>query len=95
MRLKECAVFRIPNEIGHFRVGITIKAKANSVERNRVKRAIREAFRVIRERLGSYDYNIVISGSRKLDFEFARRLRRSLGEEFVSEREMARFKRTR
>ncbi len=95
LRLKECAVFRIPNSLGHFRVGITIKCKANSVERNRVKRAIREAFRRLKDGLGSYDYNIVISGSRKLDFEFARRLRNSLGEEFVSEREMARFKRAR
>lgn len=95
LRLKECAVFRIPNTAGHFRLGITIKVKCNSVERNRVKRAIRESFRMLKDRLGSYDYNIVISGSRKLDHEFARRLRSSLGEEFVSEREKARFKRAR
>ncbi len=95
LRLKECAVFRIPNNVGHFRLGVTIKAKCNSVERNRVKRVVRESFRMLKDRLGSYDYNIVISGSRKLDFEFARRLRKSLGEEFVSEREMARFKRAR
>jgi len=95
LRLKECAVFRLPNSLGHFRLGITIKAKCNSVERNRVKRTIREAFRAHKDPLGSYDYNVVISGARKLDFEFAQRLRKTLREEFVSDHEMARFKRAR
>lgn len=95
LRLKECAIFRIPNTFGHFRLGVTIKTKCNSIERNRVKRALRESFRHLKDRLGSYDYNVVISGGRNLDFEYARRLRRSVLEEFSNEREMARFKRAR
>lgn len=95
MRLRECAIFRLPNELGYFRLGVTIKTKCNSVERNRVKRTIREAFRKMKTPLGSYDYNVVISGGRRLDYEYARRLRHTLEEEFPSEREMARFKRAR
>lgn len=95
LRLKECAIFRIANTYGHFRLGITIKTKCNSVERNRVKRTLRECFRHLKGRLGSYDYNVVISGGRKLDFEYARRLRRSVLEEFSHDREMVRFKRAR
>jgi ribonuclease P protein component len=94
LRLRECTIFRIPNHLGHFRVGITIKAKCNSVARNRVKRAIRESFRHLKDRLGSHDYNVVVSG-RKLDHVYAGALRRTLLEEFPSEREMARFKRAR
>jgi len=95
LRLKECAIFRIPNSLGHFRLGVTIKTKCNSIERNRVKRALRESFRHLKDRLGSYDYNVVVSGGRKLDFEYARRLRTAVLEEFTNEREMARFKRAR
>ena len=95
MRLKECAIFRIPNHLGHFRLGVTIKAKCNSVERNRVKRALRESFRRLKQKLGSYDYNVVVSGARRLDFEYARRLRIAVLEEFTQNGENARFKRTR
>lgn len=95
MRLKECAIFRIVNTQGHFRLGVTIKTKCNSVERNRVKRILRECFRHLKDRLGSYDYNVVISGGRKIDFEYARRLRIAVNEGFRDEREMARFKRAR
>jgi ribonuclease P protein component len=94
LRLRDCTIFRIPNHLGHFRLGVTIKSKCNSVERNRVKRAIRESYRHLKERLGSYDYNVVISG-KKLDHVYARALRRTLLEEFPTEREMARFKRAR
>jgi ribonuclease P protein component len=66
IRLKECVIFRVPNELGHFRLGITLKARGSSIERNRVKRQIRESFRFHAAILGSYDYNVVISGARKL-----------------------------
>lgn len=90
LRLKECTLFRIPNHFGHFRVGITIKARVNSVERNRIKRAIRESFRHLRAELGSYDFNVVVSGNRKYDYAYARRLQKVLREEFP--REMDRFR---
>jgi ribonuclease P protein component len=74
-------VFRIPNELGHFRLGITLKARGTSIERNQVKRAIREAIRVQAEALGSFDYNVVIPGTRKMAFPYARKLRKCLIEE--------------
>jgi ribonuclease P protein component len=95
LRLKDATIFRIANTYGHFRLGVTIKLKCTSVERNRVKRVLRESFRQLKDKLGSYDYNVVISGKRKLDFEYARRLRKTINEEFANEAEMARFKRAR
>lgn len=56
----------MPNELGHFRLGITLKARGSSIERNRVKRQVRESFRIHAEILGSFDYNVVIPGSKKI-----------------------------
>jgi ribonuclease P protein component len=91
--LKTCAIFRIHNAEGYFRLGITVKARCNSVERNRVKRRIRESFRLLKDSLGGYDYNVVVSDKRKLDFTYARQLFKELTEEFP--RELHRFKATR
>lgn len=63
-------VFRIPNEQGEFRLGITLKARGTSVERNRVKRAIREGFRINADALGGFDYNVVIPASKKIAHPF-------------------------
>lgn len=90
LRLKDCVLFRIPNHYEHFRLGITIKAKCNSVERNRIKRQIREVFRHLKTQLGSFDYNVVISTTKKLDYSYARRLGNTLREEFPNE--IVRFK---
>jgi ribonuclease P protein component len=73
-RLKECTIFRIPNELGHFRLGITLKARGTSLDRNRVKRTIRESFRTQSEILGAFDYNIVIPGTKKLVRPYAEKL---------------------
>jgi ribonuclease P protein component len=67
-------VFRTPNTLGHFRLGITLKARGTSVGRNRVKRAIREAMRKLRPLLGQFDYNVVVPFGKKLGFEYARRV---------------------
>lgn len=72
--MRECTIFRIPNDYGHFRLGITLKARGNSVQRNRVKRQIREAFRCQAPELGSFDYNVVIPGSKRLAHPFAEKL---------------------
>jgi ribonuclease P protein component len=72
--MRECTLFRIPNELGHFRLGITLKARGNSVQRNKVKRQIREAFRTQSLVLGSYDYNVVIPSSKKLVHPYAEKL---------------------
>lgn len=73
-RLRECTIFRIKNDLGHFRLGITLKARGTSVQRNKVKRQIRESFRTQRAILGSYDYNVVIPASKRLAHPFAIRL---------------------
>ena len=75
-----CTVFRIPNSYGHFRVGVTLKVKATSVERNRVKRVVRELFRKKAESLGSYDYNVVVSRQPSLGYPFPARFLTSLVE---------------
>jgi ribonuclease P protein component len=59
-RLGWVTVFRVPNTEGWFRLGLTFKTRASGVSRSRVKRLIREAFRMEAPRLGSYDYNVVI-----------------------------------
>ncbi len=73
-RLRECTIFRIPNDLGHYRLGITLKARGTSVERNRVKRQIRESFRIQSEILGSFDYNVVIAAQKKLARPYPERL---------------------
>jgi ribonuclease P protein component len=77
-RLSECVVFRIQNEVAHYRLGITLKAKGMSVHRNQTKRKIREFFRTHQSALGSFDYNVVIPGSKKLTPPYASRLEQSL-----------------
>gem|GEM_PF-930614 len=83
-RLSECTLFRIPNRQTSFRVGITIKARPGSVMRNKIKRAIREMFRINKDALGPYDYNVVITSARRLDHTYPRRLSRSLKNEFLA-----------
>lgn len=60
-KLGPCLVYRRPTNRGLPRLGITVKFKKSSVFRNRVKRGIREAFRHSRARLGSFDYNVVVT----------------------------------
>lgn len=82
-RLRSCVVFRVANTEGHFRLGLTMKAKGtNSVERNRVRRGVRETVRRMRVELGSYDYNVVIPKGRKLTPQYVKNLTKCLGHEF-------------
>ncbi len=74
LRLSECTLFRIPNDTGHFRLGITLKARGSSLERNRLKRQIRESFRNLAPLLGSFDYNVVVPATKKIAFPFHRKM---------------------
>lgn len=82
VRLSHCLVFRLANELGHFRVGVSIQARVRSVDRNRIKRQIRESFRLNGAHLGSFDYHVVIprdlSGPIKEDHTFPKKLRACL-----------------
>jgi ribonuclease P protein component len=50
-------VLVLPNDISHARIGLSISARAvgNAVERNRIKRVIRESFRLREENLPAVD----------------------------------------
>lgn len=50
-----------PNELGHARLGVIIGKRSAklAVQRNWFKRTVREAFRLRRESLASYDYLII------------------------------------
>jgi ribonuclease P protein component len=65
-RLGSCLVFRISNDKDQARVGITVKAKTNSVHRNKIKRQVRESFRLASPHARTSDYNVVIPATAKL-----------------------------
>ena len=55
-------VYARPNELGHPRVGLSTSRKVgNAVRRNRIRRLLREAFRLMRHDLpGGYDLVVVV-----------------------------------
>lgn len=83
-RLSECTIYRIPNNLTHFRLGMTLKARGSSVERNRVKRQIREIFRTHGSRLGAFDYNVVIPVHKKMTYLYSQKLAECLRLRFIN-----------
>ncbi len=77
-RLQNCILFRIQSEHPCARLGITVKARTNSVLRNRVKRQVREAFRLNRSKLKPFDYNVVVSGHHPVDYLTGKKVRQNL-----------------
>ncbi|MFN7685719.1 MAG: ribonuclease P protein component [Oligoflexia bacterium] len=77
-RLRHCSVFRKANPLGHFRLGVTFKAKMSSVERNALRRRIRETIRILGPALGSFDYNIVVMKLQRPALLFGRELAREI-----------------
>ena len=71
-RFPEVQIFGVKNQTNHFRVGITLKAKGSSVERNNIKRTIRESMRRMGPFLGTYDYNVVVPATKKLSRAYSR-----------------------
>jgi len=84
-RLGLCTLFRLPSRTGEARVGITIKAKCNSVYRNKLKRQIREAFRAHRKKMRALDCNVVIPGSLKVTPATPRQIRGQLDAAWMNE----------
>jgi ribonuclease P protein component len=76
VRLKTCGLFYCPNDVGHPRLGITIKCRCSSVERVALKRTIREAFR--KNAKLSIDYNVLIQEHRVITKDYLLELRRNL-----------------
>jgi ribonuclease P protein component len=60
------------------RLGITVKTKTNSVHRNKIKRQVRESFRLASPHVRSSDYNVVIPATAKLIPENIVKIRKSL-----------------
>ncbi len=50
-----------PNELGHARIGLAVSRRVSkkAVERNRLKRIIRDSFRRHQHRLGAVDYVVI------------------------------------
>jgi len=66
------------NERATPRLGITIKGRLSSIWRTRLKRVVREWFRVSKAALGKNDVNIVLRVPGRLDDAFVQALSRSL-----------------
>lgn len=71
-----------PNQIGMSRViVIPVRHYGNSVQRNRIRRQIKEIWRCEKERLVSgYDYAFVVYPGKAFDYEILKRLMVSLCE---------------
>jgi ribonuclease P protein component len=55
-------ILAVTNELQHPRLGtaVSIKAAGNAVQRNRIKRLVRESFRLHQELLGSNDLVVLV-----------------------------------
>ncbi|GAU75788.1 ribonuclease P protein component [Fusibacter sp. 3D3] len=69
---KYLVMYILPNKLGFTRVGLSVSKKVgNSVRRNRIKRLIREAFRLNYLSNGNYDI-VFIARVRSNDADYAK-----------------------
>lgn len=63
-----CVVYVLPNKRAFNRAGFTVsKAFGNAVKRNRIKRLMRESYRLMEDKLGiGYDF-IIVARNRAVD----------------------------
>lgn len=60
LKIKGLTILRSDNTLGHPRLGISIGRRfGNAPERNRMKRRLREAFRLSQHELGAFDFVFV------------------------------------
>lgn len=69
-------IFGIPNDLGHARLGLSVSRRVgNAVRRNRIKRLLREAFRLGRgDRPQGYDLVIVVRPHEPLELTAYRQM---------------------
>lgn len=69
---KYLVIYILPNKLGYTRVGLSVSKKVgNSVKRNRIKRLIRETFRLNYLSNGNYDI-VFIARVRSNDADYAK-----------------------
>jgi ribonuclease P protein component len=70
-------IFRRPNELGHPRLGLSVSGRVgNAVRRHRIKRLLREAFRLLQHDLPACDFVLVVRPHKPLGLpEYQRLLR--------------------
>lgn len=74
-RVGPLRVHGVPNELPHARLGLSVSRRVgNAVRRNRLKRLLREAFRLLQHQLGSYDLVIVVMRHEPMELDDYKRL---------------------
>lgn len=75
-RVGPLRVHGVPNELGHSRLGLSVSRRVgNAVQRNRYKRLLREAFRLLQHELpAGYDFVVVVLRHDELELADYQRL---------------------